>query len=353
MKTQDTKIRIIDHSWHLAHQYSQISAIPDIEWTWLIQHRRGFNITPRGDFLEDFGVKQTPYYEKGKYDLAILHLDQQCLDEILYERGKGSLYRELNEVITDIPKLVIVHGTPYWPERFSPVELCDMMKKFIGKNFMLCNSHTARLQWAFGVEGAKIYKAAGKVETIGVPLKQSASLWHGIDPDDFPCLPKEPRIVTMVSPAGLDKYYDRLFLTTIKDMLKERNMHHCHITVDASFRNFKEYANFLGRSLIYFNPTRESPMPRARTEAMLAGCCVVTTPHQDASDFIEHGKNGFIIPRNPEKVTDFLEALVLEYKQALKVGEEGRKTALKLFRPERYRKEFLELINKIIKEYGE
>ena len=213
-----------------------------------------------------FGIEWVSHYEEGKYDVAILHLDQQCLEDSLWDKGKGSVYRELNEVINDIPKIVIMHGTPYYPETFlsditednyeekgytkdqigMSSELIERTKKAVGDNIMICNSHTAQKQWGFG-----------------------QTIIHGMDEEEWFDLPKEPRVVTMISPGGLDRYYDRSFLSAIKDGLEEKGIHHCHITVDAQFKNWTEYRNFLGRSLVYLNPTKESPMPRARTEAML------------------------------------------------------------------------------------
>jgi len=168
-----------------------------------------------------------------------------------------------------------------------------------------------------------------------------------MDPKEWLDLPKEPRVVTMISPGGLDKYYDRVFLRAVKDALEERDIYHCHITVDASFKYFEEYQEFLGRSLVYFNPTRESPMPRARTEAMLSGCCVVTTPHQDADTFIKDGENGFIIKRNPEMVADLIEKLIFDYKNTIKVGQKGKETALEIFSMERYQKDWANIIEKV------
>lgn len=358
------KSQIILGICELAHQHDQIKSTKHkLDWTWLIQHRRGFNTTPRGNFLEDFGVDLVPYYEKGKYDIAMLHLDQQCLDETLLERGKGSLYKDINEVITDIPKLVLCHGTPYWPERYTDIEQCSMMKDLIGNNHMLVNSYTARLQWAYGVKNTKAIKEhfSGKyqkvtkaevkdelnMDCIGVDLDQITALWHGIDAEEYPMLRKDPRVITMISAAGLDKYYDRNFLSAVKEELAERNIQHCHITVDIKFKDFKEYSTFLGSSLIYFNPTKESCMPRARTEAMLAGCCVITTDNQDEEIFIEHGKNGFIVPRKPEEVADLIETLLLEYKTAEQVGKAAHETAIKEFAPARYSKQFIELVTKI------
>lgn len=302
---------------------------------------------PRGDFLKDLGIEKVPFYEEGKYDVAIMHLDQQCVEDSLWDRGKGSLYRELNETITNIPKIVIIHGTPFYPEHFTDFELCRRVKEAVGDSKVVCNSNRARLQWAFGLEGAKQFKEDNDVANIGIPLEQMTTIWHGINPDDFVDLPKEPRVVTFISAGGLDAYYDRPFLQAVKDLLAEKGIIHCHISADARFTKFSEYQKFLGTSLVYFNPTLESPMPRARTEAMLSGACIVTTPHQDADTFIEHGKNGYIVPRKPKEVADLIEGLILEYKTAARIGQEGKKTALKLFTYERYRKEWLALLEEV------
>jgi glycosyltransferase involved in cell wall biosynthesis len=367
------KIRILDHSWHLAHQYDQIKATKDfIDWSWLIQHRRGFNTMPRGNFLKEFEVKEVPFYRKGDYDLAILHLDQQCLNEGILKNGKGRLFRELKETITDIPKLVICHGTPYWPETMTDTQTCQEMANLIGNNWVLVNSYEARLQWAYGIEKARMIKIRCKnegidwkiiskkqvkdifgFETIGIDIDKIRTIWHGISKDDFLYLPKEPRVITMIANDGLsDSYYGRQFLRSVKDALSEKDISLCHITVDASFKNFDEYSNFVSRSLIYLNPTKESPMPRSRTEAMLSGACVLTTRYQDAEDFIKNGENGFVIPEKTEKVVELIMALLSEYNTAVEIGKKGRETAIELFNPERYKNEFLGLISDIISSYN-
>ena len=300
--------------------------LPNTEWFWISQYKRQYQDSARGDMLKKFNIKMIPYYEKGMVDLAILHLDQQCLNQELWERGKGTVYRELNEVIQDIPKIVIMHGTPYWPEEASSLELVERFKKIVGDNIVVVNSHKAAQQWGIG-----------------------EAIIHGIDKNDWLDLPKEPRAVTMISPGGLDKYYDREFLRYIQEELQERGIAHCHITVDVNFKNFDDYREFLGRSLIYINPTRESPMPRARTEAMFSGCCVLTTPHQDADTFIEDGVNGFLIRRNPKMVADLVEKLLADYDNTCKIGQAGRQTALELFSIERYQQDWESLIKRVLK----
>ena len=329
MKTNNMdKIKVFGHPWHLAHQY-ELSKIPFSDWSRLIQYKRPYSKFARGDFMAG---KWVDHYEPGKYDIAVLHLDQQCIEDELWLRGKGSLYRDLNQVIKDIPKIVIMHGTTYYPEKFSKDQIVDRVKEIVGDNTMVTNSFQCAKDFGFG-----------------------NPIIHGLDPAEWKDLPKEARVVTMISPGGLDKYYDRQFLDAIREELEARDITHCHITVDWQAKDWEDYQNFLGRSLIYINPCKDSPMPRSRTEAMLSGCCVLTTPWQDAGDFIKHGENGYIIgdektgvPRNPAAVADLVESLLNNYKLAVKIGQEGKKTALERFSVNNYHKQWKDLIEKVL-----
>lgn len=322
------KIRIFDTPWHIGHQYEQLK-FPWAKWSWLFNYLRPYSNSARGDLTHLFDW--VTEYEAGKYDVAILHLDQQCIEPGIWEAGKGSMYRHLNEVIKDIPKIVIMHGTPYAPDVFpDPKVMIDRIKELVGDNYFVVNSHTAQKQWGFG-----------------------KAIIHGMDPKEWWDLPKEPRVITMISPSGMPMYYDRQFLQFVKEGLSERDIEHCHITVDLDCKNFEDYREFIGRSLIYFNPTRESPMPRSRTEAMLSGACVITTPGQDASDFIRDGENGFLVNRNPEEVIRLVESLISNYDLAVAIGQEGKKTAQELFNWDRYQKEWFDFINFVIKDWHE
>jgi glycosyltransferase involved in cell wall biosynthesis len=326
--------RGLDHVWHLGHQYEMLK-FPFVDWSWVVEHKRHFSTGPRGQLDINF----VPHYEPGKYDFALLHLDQQVVEPNIYNRGKCLVFKELNEVIQDIPKIVLMHGTPYYPEKFDPQAILTRVRDLVGDMPMVVNSHTAADQWAGNIHG-KQYQ--------GIPRSQIFPIIHGMDAAEWWDLPKEPRVVTMISPAGLDKYYDRVFLEAIRDELANRGIQFCQITMDWQARDWDDYREFLGRSLVYVNPTRESPMPRSRTEAMLSGCCVLTTPHQDADTFIEHGKNGFIIPRNPEAVADMVEERIANYKESVEIGQRGKETAMRLFNSQRYQQDWLGLLQKII-----
>lgn len=277
------------------------------------------------------------HFEKGKYDLAILHIDQQSIyNPAVGDRiHKGKLYLELREAIgNDCPIITINHMTPFHDKYESPY-VVDFIKKMTEGTTMICNSYQAQKQWGWG-----------------------HVILHGLHPNDWWDLPKEPRAITVLSPAGMDKAYRRIFLTTVKRMLSELGVPFVWIGVDRKCTSFDEYREFLGRSLVFFMPTWQSPRPRARTEAMFSGCCIVTTPYQDADTFIRHGENGFLTSRvtmtdprimdNPEVTAQLIKRLVIDEPDlALKVGQEGKKTANKLFNFNAFSSQWLKLLQEL------
>lgn len=281
------------------------------------------------------------HYEPGKYDLAILHVDQQHVDPRI---GKGQLYRQLNEVIQDIPKIVCNHGTPMWDDYYTeefvidggtvqtqkgPVYL-DGMKKLVGDNFMIVNSYESVQRWGWGYP-----------------------LIHGMDKDEWFDLPKEPRVVLSLSPGGLDKYYNRGLITAIKGAVMEKSgIEIQHINVNLKFEedNWTQYRDFIGSSLINLSPYKDSPMPRSRTEAMLSGAVVLSSKYHGASDFIEHGVDGFIVPDNPLSYANAIHHLLnSNYRQAVAIGQRGKIKAQRLFNVDRYLDELYNIIIQVSK----
>ena len=331
-------VKIFSLPWHIAHQH-ELCKIPNIEWTYLKQHARkwGTQARPLPEKLN-----WALYYEPGKYDLAVLHVDQQCLTpEIAY--GKAMVFREMKAQIKDIPIIVLNHGTPVYPEVFiqlaekdgyKPTEQAgeqwarDKMKELLkGTTEMVVNSHEAQKMWGWG-----------------------RTIVHGMDPDEWFDLPKEPRVVTFISPAGIgDKYYGRAFFREVVGDLKHNyGIDLIWISKNTNFTSWEDYRNFLGRSLVYFNPTIGSPMPRTRTEAMLSGCCVVTTPFHDADTFIKDGENGFLCKLNPADTARQIAELVFDYDKAIKIGQKGKETAKEIFSKERFQQDWIKLINEVL-----
>ena len=285
------------------------------------------------------------HYEKGKYDLAILHVDQQCL---LSDLGKSVLFKEVRKQITDIPIIVVNHGTPTYPERFNQC----------AKEAGMGESEQAGIEWA----RKEMKKLLEGIDAMVVNSYQAAEEWgwgipiiHGLDPDEWWDSPKEPRIVTFISPGGMgNKYYGRLLFGETRNILREKyGMELVWIGEEKQCKNWDDYRDFLGRSLIYFNPTFGSPMPRTRTESLMSGCCVVTTKYHDADKFIKDGVNGFLIKNNPEDAAKRLAWCMEHYKECIEIGKRGRKTAIEKFHISRFKNEWMELINKVLTKNNE
>ena len=329
------KIKIYGVPWHTSHQ-RELCNLPFVE-------EYNLQLNPYrywGDVQRPMpeNMKYVTHYEKGYYDLAILHIDQQCIysPEEGERISKGRLYQELNELITDVPKIVINHMTPFH-DKHDTDEVIKRIKEMVGDNFMVVNSYEASKQWGWGY-----------------------TIIHGLNPDDLWDLPKEPRCIVSLSPRGMERAYRRIFLETTAKILRQKRVPFTWVNVDKNFVTFDEYRDYLGRSLVYFNPTWQSPMPRARTEAMFSGCCVVTTPYQDADTFIKNGINGFLTsekriidPRimdNPQYTAELIERLVLkEPELAIKIGQEGKKTALTKFNQSVFHSQWIKFIIEVVK----
>lgn len=315
------KLKVFGYAWHMAHQYSLITAFPEFNFYYIkntikywVEESRP---VPKNLFFVD-------HYEPGVYDFAILHVDQQCL----YGNTKGVPYKMMDEQIKDIPKIVINHGTPHFLDK-NPEELKEEMRRMMGDNLMITNSRQAWKEWGFG-----------------------KYIVHGISPVDFkPAAKKENRIITTIredasnpKKDGWLEYHNRDFFNDIKKEIKLT-----HIGQDIRFSSYEEYRKYIAESLIYFNPTKHSPMPRSRTEAMLSGCVVVSTPNHDWDEYIINGKNGFLISGdNVDEAVQILKWLRRNPKKAQQIGLEGRKTAMYYFSPERYRKDWEEIIKLVL-----
>jgi len=315
------KLKIFGYAWHTSHQADLINSLPEHNFYYIkntIKHwAEEARPVPKNLFFVD-------HYEPGVYDFAILHIDQQCL----YGDKKGIPYQMLNGIIQDIPKVVINHGTPHFMGK-DVETLREEMQRIMGDNMMVVNSKKAWQEWGFG-----------------------RYIIHGLSPVDFkPAAKKENRIITTMredannpEKDGWKEYHNRDFFKEVKEKVGLT-----HIGQDIRFNNYEDYRKYLSESLIFFNPTRHSPMPRSRTEAMLAGCVVVSTPYHDWDEYIINGKNGFLISGdNVGEAVEILKWLQRNPTKAKKIGAEGRKTAMHYFNPERFRQDWQKVINEVL-----
>lgn len=332
------KFKVFTYPWHTTHQYN-LAKLPFIEeYHFLVNPYRRWSDDAR-PFPEK--AKKVLHYTPGYYDFAILHIDQQAIyePELASKHrwarlAKGRLYHETDKLIQDIPKIVINHMTPFH-DHLETDRVIEIMKDLIGDNLMIVNSYEAAKQWGWG-----------------------RTVLHGLEADEWWDLPKEPRCITVLSRAGMEKAYRRIFLEATARILKQMKVPFYWVGYDFTCTSFEKYREFLGGSLVFFMPTWNSPRPRARTEAMLSGCCIVTTPYQDADTFIKDGVNGFLTSRfkitdprvmdNPQRTAELIQRLVFEEPDlAIKVGQKGKKTARKLFNLKNFGKQWKEVLKEI------
>lgn len=344
MKKEKKRLKIWNTPWHVAHNADLCNALkPIADFDFLINYTRRWDEKNR-ELPEN--VNWVTHYEKGKYDLCILHIDQQCSNPALNKSVLTKHMKQaIREVDQDVPIIFINHGTPVYPEMYadgnrSNKYISEKLKKeiidIITPDYMVINSHQAKDDWGY---------------------EYSRTIIHGIDAEEWVCNDnKEPRSATFVSMAGIgDRYYNRSFLVAVMEELKERyGIKHQWVNTPGCFtaKSIKEYKEFMGKTLVYFNPTYGSPMPRSRTEAMLSGCCIVTTGSHDADSFIKDGYNGFLIPHDDVSYTSVLIARLIDnYKLAKEIGIRGRESAVQVFNRERYKTDWMKLLTdlKIIK----
>ena len=98
------KIRIFGVTNHVGNQYEMLKLAKrgDVSFSYLENNvRRWTKYSPRPEpttWLSEDEFEWVTHYEPGKYDVAILHVDQQHTDPNI---GKGQLYRQMNKLIQD------------------------------------------------------------------------------------------------------------------------------------------------------------------------------------------------------------------------------------------------------------
>lgn len=332
------KLRVVGIPWHTAHQFELSKMFKTYDH--LMNHYREWGEISR-PIPEN--MKLVIEFDRSLYDLAILHVDQQCIDP---NNNKGKLFREFEELTRGMPRVVINHMTPF-DDRLEFDECVNGMRELVGDIPMIVNSRQAAAQWGWGTP-----------------------IIHGINPEEWFDLPKEPRVVTSISTGGMNKAYRRELLHVTIDLLREKGHDLQWIQATVRPRSWEAYRNYIGRSLVYFNPTYQSPMPRSRTEAMMSGACVVSTRHHDWGDYIVdkdgksynelfpsdgphsvfEGVNGFIVPDNPDSCAKLLaELLTTRIKDAREIGQRGKQTAIEKFHINRWMRDWSNFLEGVIK----
>jgi len=314
-------LRILDHAWHQAHSY-RLHALPADFWYYQIGPRTwNVALRPMPPNFRGFVCD----YRRGEFDVILMHLDQWC-DHRFPLRGMP--YRIMNLIAREnspgTPRICIMHGTPDSEENRQRI-LKLIANTPGGPPFVVCNSRQAQAEWG---------------------IERSRAIIHGYDVDEFWSeRTRRVQVITVCSGGYMSRSYHGI-------PLLERIRREVPVTWIGergdlpTFSSYREYREYLSTALVYLHTGQRSPMPGARTEAMLSGCCVVSTDNHDISDYIEHGVNGFIT-NDAEEMIGTLKALLAEPERAYSIGRWGRETARACFSKERYVAEWMELLGEL------
>lgn len=334
MKANHKPYRIFDYCWHMPYQFDMINALSDhCQFDYCLINRRHWDHQRRP--LPP-GINFVPYYEHGLYDFAMLHIDQRIFSAVDQQL---QIYTELNDYIDDIPKIVINHGSPVFPEAFEHVTpapsvleaestIASFVQSIVGSNTMVVHSYQAasKKEWGFGIP-----------------------IINGLHINDWWDLPKEPRVFTALPIEGLDTYYNRTCLKKTGELLYYQYgiLLRCADYNVPSIKSFDDYRNYLGRSLIYFDTSARTPMNTSRTEAFMSGCCVIQVEGaHDIDEWAKDGENIILVPNDPPKIAAVIADIVENrYAEALQIGQNGKEMAMGLFDQQRYRNDWLDLFN--------
>jgi glycosyltransferase involved in cell wall biosynthesis len=112
----------------------------------------------------------------------------------------------------------------------------------------------------------------------------------------------------------------------------------------------EETAKELARAWCLVLPTRADTSPNVVKEARVIGLPVITTPEGGQSDYIEYGKNGFLIrPGDIRALRDALEHSLQHVQIARDLGKWQHEEQREFFRPEKTAALFAELYNDLVK----
>lgn len=307
------KKKIFNYAWHIPHQYRLFNALHDCEFYLLNDNRVRPNWNKKQRPLPK-NIRFVDKYEQGRYDFAILHMDEL----VESNQNWGQIYRQMNSQIRDIPKVVIMHGIPRNDRNL------ERMKQLVGDNYV---AHNAK----------QTYEIFGKQE-------KHRTIWHGYDIDEFKQTDySRDNIVVVCSRHEWSRPvsgFDFACQVGAKYKLD-------WLGWTKNCDTYQQYRNFLAKSSIYLSPHIASPMPGARTEAMLSGLCVLTTNYLIDEDYLKDGENCYIV-KTPDDVDTILKYLKLNKDKIKQIGQAGRKTAQELFNIKRYRNDWLNFINEIL-----
>ncbi|MDP4177094.1 MAG: glycosyltransferase [Bacillota bacterium] len=115
----------------------------------------------------------------------------------------------------------------------------------------------------------------------------------------------------------------------------------------------KDVFNIMSQIDIFSLPSWQEGFGVVYIEAMAQGKPIIAVKGEGIQDIIEHGKNGFLIERkNYEQIANTIDYLLVNPKEAIKIGEEGKKIVIKEYTWEKNVKKTEKIYKKLLNLYG-
>ncbi|MBK7865291.1 MAG: class I SAM-dependent methyltransferase [Archangiaceae bacterium] len=355
---QARPLRVLTYRWHCGHQY-ELYRMPHeftlVRGPTLMTRTWGYDSRPLRPNAKMVDLESVRFDD---YDLCLLHFDEFCLRP---ELAKGHLTPDWGLNFQHLlkhfngPKIAICHGTPIFHGAYDgSYDQPDLLKIIeterrrmvdaLGDVPVICNSHQAHREWGF---------------------KNSKVIWHGFDPADYPPAQRNRGIIAAVGNMKQRPHYRGLELFhQVTDSLKARcdylgddmpnrvsappvSREAFADPNDYAKAKFDGYVRFLSQYSIFFNPTRTSPMPRTRGEAMMEGLAIITADNHDVDRFITNGVDGFY-SNSPEELREKLDYLADRPAAAARMGIAGRRTAMDVFHIDRFLSDWRDTLDDLL-----
>ena len=313
------QLRAFSVPWFIGEPY-ELLTLPFLKLSLLVDYHVLFNI-PDGLAAT---INWVPYYQPDDYDFAILHLDIDCIDPRLPNCRKRQLYLELDEIIQEIPKVVIVHGTPRSPLHLDREEARRRLNGLVRGNHVVVASEANMRFWGRG--------------DVIVP---------GMITDEWLDLAKEPRIVTAVPLDGLPRAsYE--FLEAVRIGLAANDVILCHIGINYIPANNETRRDYLASSLIYLAPKTNYAYQEDILRAMLCGCCVISGPHPVGEDALPVRSNCVMAAEDAPQAVALATQLLNNPERAIRMGKECKMNARQLLDWGRYLRDWETHLSRIL-----
>lgn len=302
-------LRVLGHPWHTPHAY-ELLKLP-VEWSYL-----------PGDWhhaFRPFPTERVRWVDWGvplaAFDVVVTHVSPQAGGAVYFERLKRLA------TSAGVPLVAIQHGTP------EDEEQARGGRELVGETMIVCNSHESQALWAY---------------------PRSQTIIHGFTPEEWPATTyaHAEAVVSLPPIPATTPFFGSFYNIALMEEVRRR-VPVTWIRRDVSFGRWEDYRAWLGQRSIIVNPTRRSPMPRARGEAMMMGLVPVTTNHMGEDRFIEHGVNGYLVPDEAEAIAETVMRLLRDRDLCGRVGRAARQTAMERFSWGRWAGEWMTLLDQI------